>query len=174
MRCFETKCLERLALCTIVAAGVLLVTSLSGCGGSDFDTAPVRGEVTHQGKPVSGGSVTFRPKATDGSTRAGKPASGIVESDGTYVLGTYGKSDGAVIARHSVSYSAPSVEVKMVEIDGDSRPAGPIPVSPYAGLVPKEKEIEVVSGKNKIDIELVPGQESGKKPSAGSPHGGGP
>ena len=45
-----------------------------------------------------------------------------MQSDGTYVLGTYDKSDGAVVARHSVSYSAPSVEVKMVEIDGDSRP----------------------------------------------------
>ncbi len=151
---------NRLALRAVSAAGILLAALFAGCGKGHFKTAPVTGRVTHQGKPVNGGSLTFSPINTGEGSNAGKPASGTVMADGTYVLGTYGKSDGAVVARHKVSYRPPSVETKMEEVDGSMRPVEPRPVPPYAGLVPAKKEYEVTSGKNQIDIELVPGEKS--------------
>ena len=136
---------------------VVLIVSIAGCGGSEFDTAPVSGKVMHDGKPVTGGSLTFRPvNPTPGGETAnlGKPATAAVQSDGTYVLGTYKKNDGAVPGQHKVSYSAPVVEVQWVEKDGDMKPASDV-ASPYDGLRPKVAQVEVKDGRNQIDIELV-------------------
>jgi hypothetical protein len=114
-------------------------------------TAPVDGKVTFQGQPVKGGSITFRPIKTASTKESlkGKPASGSVKDDGTFVLTTYGKDDGAVIGTHEVLFIPFTVGAK----DYDDKPAP----SPYAGCVPKTKEVEVKAGKNHIEIELVPG-----------------
>lgn len=85
--------------------------------------------------------------------RSGRPAVGAVGADGRYVLGSDGHGDGAVIGKHKVLYSAPSVAFpagKTLE------PGQSAPVSPYANLVPKQEEVEVKAGSNTIHIELVP------------------
>jgi hypothetical protein len=134
----------------VAVAAVL--AGLAGCkqSGAEFKVAPVKGKVTHQGQPVKGGSITFQPVGVEGAKAGvkGKPATGEVKDDGTFVLSTYGKGDGAVVGKHRVMY--------MPTIAGaQSYDEKPKP-SPYAGLAPKEKEVEVKSGPNEIAIELVP------------------
>ena len=76
-----------------------LVLSLVGCTPSDrLPTAPVSGRVTLDGRPLEMGSVTFVPQ--DGS---GRPATGSIQSDGSYRLGTYDDDDGALLGLHKIS-----------------------------------------------------------------------
>ncbi len=126
-----------------------LTALLTGCSGGDFAVAPVKGKVLHQGKAVAGGSVTLHPiKVAEGSNESkGKPASGQVNADGTFLLSTYGTDDGAVIGTHAVSFFPVVAAAKSY----DDKPAP----SPYAGLVPKDKQVEIKPGKNEITIELV-------------------
>ena len=131
---------------------VLGVFVLAGCSGS---VAPVSGKVTFNGKEVPGGTVTFSPIGSSDNPYPGKPAMGLVQKDGTYVLGTNGEADGAWIGRHKVLYIPPQVELPpgKVQKTGD-----PVPKSPYDGLIPRDAEVEVKSGSNTINVELVPGK----------------
>jgi hypothetical protein len=141
---------------------VVFSIAVLGCGGNsgDLSTAPVKGKVTHNGQPVTGGSVIFSPIAASAGTKptqTGKSGVGNVGNDGSFTLSTYGNGDGAVVGKHRVTYSAPAVEIDEAQHKEDSKP----PVSPYAGLVPKDKEVEVKPGSNTIDIELVPNPNAG-------------
>ena len=79
----------------------LFAIILTGCNPSyQKETAPVRGTVTLDGKPVSAGGVSFRPAA-------GRGAGGLIAIDGAYSLGTYTKSDGAIVGKHKVAISPP-------------------------------------------------------------------
>ena len=82
----------------MVSAAVVLV-SCWGCGGSTdpaapVSTVPVKGTVTYQGKPLTGGTIKFEPEG------AGREAYGQIKPDGTYVLSTYKPDDGAVLGPH--------------------------------------------------------------------------
>lgn len=145
----------------LMSVGCLaLLIGLSGCSGSQRPTAKVSGKVTHDGKPVEGGSVTFAPIADGGE--AGKPASGEIKSDGSYSLGTYAPGDGAVIGRHRVMFSPPSGGAAPAEGSDDGEHDETPPPSPYVGLKPKEAEVEVKAGDNVINIELVGGAATGE------------
>lgn len=133
---------ERSRNAAIALAAALL---LAGCGSSD--KGQVSGTVTAAGQPVTGGSVSFAPVA--GSVSAGRVATGAVRSDGSFSLSTDTDEDGALIGRHEVVYTPPSV-------GGES--ADPAAKSPYHGLVPREREVEVKGGVNTFAIELIPAQ----------------
>lgn len=129
----------------------LVALSAVGCGSG---TSGVSGKVTMNGQPVTGGSLTFSPIST-GGTDAGKPAAGNVQSDGSYVLGTDSEKDGAAAGRYKVLYSAPAAKYP----DGVEPQPGMQPTySPFQNMIPKTAEVEVKSGSNTIDIELVPPQ----------------
>ena len=157
---FETRFRRWLGSGLVLLAVALLLVALPGCpGGGELETAPVQGSVTYEGKPVTGGSITFRPTQAAGGAggaTTGKPASGAVQADGSFVLTTYEASDGAVVGQHEVMYTAPTVELPY---DEDNPPEGyeklPVPESPYQGLVPKTKQVEVKAGGNDFTIELV-------------------
>jgi hypothetical protein len=73
---------------------------LGGCGrGSRLETATVTGTVTLDGKPLTIGAVVFTPER-------GRAATGRLQSDGTYALGTYRSHDGAVLGKHLVAVIA--------------------------------------------------------------------
>jgi hypothetical protein len=134
-----------LTLALVLSSGLLV-----GC--SSNKTASVSGKVTFKGgQAVTGGILTFSPIVGEGSEGSGKPATGEVKSDGSYVLGTYGTADGAVIGRHKVIYSPPT-ELP----EGKTLKPGEVLRTPFNGLVPKQNEVEVKAGSNTIDIELVP------------------
>lgn len=129
--------------------GAILAIGWTGCtgGGGDFELAPTKGRVTVDGQPVKGGSITFRPVASEG-TMAGKPAAGEVKDDGTFVLTTHEPGDGAVVGKHKVLFTP-------IYIGATSYEDVPEP-SPYAGMVPKSEDVEIKSGQNDITVELVP------------------
>jgi hypothetical protein len=119
---------------TILSAGFLLLT-LVGCGSSTptgARTSPVQGKVTYKGQPLTKGTVTFEP---DG---AGKEGSGEIQPDGTFVLTTYKKDDGAVIGTHRVMVT---------------RTVKTVPAK-YSSLNTSKVEIEVSQDKTDYSIEL--------------------
>lgn len=133
-----------------LAFGLILSLCLTGCGGGGgkLPVAKVVGKVVSDGKPVTGGSITFAPVG-NGKDPAGKPASGAVQTDGTFKLFTYRDNDGAVIGKHKVTYSAPAGEAK----EGPDGHSVQTP-SPYAGLAVQNPDVEIKSSGNEITIEL--------------------
>jgi len=127
--------------------------SAIGCGGGSdkFATTKVSGTVMLNGQPVTGGSLTFSPMASDPKIKPGKGASGEVQSSGAFTLTTYQPGDGAIIGKHRITYSAPVPETPAVPEGGH---AAPPPKSPFAGAVPKQPEVEIKAGENKLTIEL--------------------
>jgi hypothetical protein len=84
-----------------VLSAVLLVPCW-GCGTSNGQLSPllvVKGKVTYNGQPVAKGTIRFEP---DGY---GRPATGRLQSDGSFVLGTNTEGDGVVSGAHRVSIS---------------------------------------------------------------------
>jgi len=153
----------QVSLCVLALAALL--AGWSGCGGGEHPLAPVKGKIVFQGQPVKGGSVTFRPLGTGSGAQAanlGKPATAMVQDDGTFVLSTMKQGDGAVVGNHEVIYTASFAEVKGYE---DKRE-----LPPWAGAVPTQKQVEVKSGSNDFTIDLVkPSQPAGgaAAPAAG-------
>jgi hypothetical protein len=127
--------------------GLISLVSLLGCGAGsdDLPTAKVSGKVTANGAPVTGGDLVFAPIGK------GKNAGGTVGSDGSFTLTTYIKDDGAIVGKHKVTFTPASVAAPSTPAGGHTA----TPASPYAGMVPKEAEITISAGENKIDIELV-------------------
>lgn len=86
----------------------LLLPLLSACGGGRFPVAEAKGKVVCNGQPVTTGTVTFSPIGdADGGAEVGKPATATVGPDGTFVLSTEKRFDGAVVGKHRVSYIGP-------------------------------------------------------------------
>jgi hypothetical protein len=67
---------------------------LCGCGS---DLVPVRGSVQRDGRAVPGGSVIVSPVGQ------GKPAVGLIQSDGSFQLTTEQPNDGAMIGQYRVT-----------------------------------------------------------------------
>ncbi len=83
----------------LIAAATLILGVLPGCGavgGSRPTVVPVKGKVTYKGQPLTKGIIRFEP---DGY---GRMATGDLQSDGTFVLTTFQKGDGAVLGQHRV------------------------------------------------------------------------
>lgn len=72
--------------------------SVGGCGSDQLPVAPAKGTVKYKGKTLEFGSVMFQPAK-------GPPARGTIQPDGSFVLGTYGDNDGAIIGKHKVRIS---------------------------------------------------------------------
>lgn len=123
-----------------LASATVLVAA---CGIGQPKTAPVRGTVTLNGKPLNTGTVTFIPE------EANKFASGRIGADGTYELTTFRENDGAVIGGHRITVTA------VVVADPNLGPAESLLPAKYgsdqtSGLRADVKDIE----SNSIDLEL--------------------
>jgi hypothetical protein len=130
---------------------------VAGCSGDQQPTAPVSGKVTFNGEAVTSGIISFSPIASE--TEGAKSAAGVVQSDGSYTLTTYADNDGAVIGKHRVLYSAAGgalTEEDTAAADAsEDEHEEETEESPYIGLIPKVREVDVAAGDNQIDIELV-------------------
>jgi hypothetical protein len=114
--------------------------------------ATVTGTVTHNGQPVTGGSLQFAPTKT-ASGKDAMPAEAEVGSDGKFVLSS-GDAKGAAVGTHTITYSAPPAEFP----EGYEPKPGDVPKpSQWEGLVPETPQQEVKPGSNEIEIKLVKG-----------------
>jgi len=85
---------------------LLTLSQVLGCSDAKFVVRPASGKVLCAGQPVSGGTVTFIPIGDDTTQETGKVATAEVKPDGTFVLSTYGRFDGAILGKHRVEYVA--------------------------------------------------------------------
>jgi hypothetical protein len=82
---------------------VLALISGVGCGKSPYSTSPVKGVVTLNGQPLVEGKVMFTPVAQGDPSKTGKAGYGPLNSDGAFVVSTYGSEDGAIVGPHWVT-----------------------------------------------------------------------
>lgn len=137
------------SLLLLASASLMLC---SGCfGQKGLETAPVTGVVTYNGKPLPYGRVSFRPQA-------GSPATGDIQSDGSFSLSTYGNGDGAIVGTHQVSITATEADAgNMAETAVNTEMVVPKSLIPkkYTSFSTSEIIAEVVaSGENKFTLEL--------------------
>ncbi len=86
--------------CAVVAAATL------GCGkpaGVSF--APVTGRVVFNGQPLAEGTIHYFPDESRGTR--GPMSTGVLQSDGRYVLRGPGQNVGAIVGNHRVYLSLP-------------------------------------------------------------------
>ena len=134
---------RKLSLCL---ASMVLFT---GCGGDEFETAPVTGKVTVDGKPLGAGKIIFSPQSTDNQA-AGRVASTEVSADGSY------KIYGVVVGDHKVSVVLPLTEEE--EEEEDEREMA-------ADFAPKtDQTYTVAAGEtNQIDVALTRPTRKGRR-----------
>jgi hypothetical protein len=129
---------------------LLTLLCVVGCGSkSDVEMGQVEGIVTLDGKPVTSGKVLFQPQA-------GRGGSGAIQSDGTFVIGTYGEADGAVIGEHKVAVVAfPPGRVTGQAPSGQSKPIKPLVPERYLAAGTSELTFEVKPGDNHAEFKLT-------------------
>lgn len=84
---------------TILFAGVAALGLLSGCGDGRPERVPVSGRVLIDGQSVAAGAIRFHPQQ-------GRPATGTIKPDGSFVLSTFEEGDGAIPGNHTVTVLA--------------------------------------------------------------------
>ena len=134
-----------------VGPAIVFSFAVAGCG-SDAELGSVHGVVRLDGKPVATGTVRFLPTA-------GRAASGKIESDGSFVLGTYGKSDGALIGMHQVAiiaYETPASTGGRPDTTKAS-PGTTKPLVPMRYMAPGTSGLtfEVKPGQNYAEFDLT-------------------
>jgi hypothetical protein len=113
---------------------LLAVLPAMGCsGGGNVKVYPVKGRVTFEGKPlVGGGAISFIPK----TSQAGKAPGGTINSDGTYVLGTYGESDGSMAGDFRVTIFQQTAQEPQATPDGSAPAPAAAPEVSAADRIP--------------------------------------
>ncbi|MEZ6088657.1 MAG: hypothetical protein R3C05_11640 [Pirellulaceae bacterium] len=90
-------------VCCVMAFGCLM---LLGCGAKNPPTYPVSGTVKYpDGKLLTDGTVEFELISSDETISA----SGVIDADGHFELGTFDSNDGARPGKHRVAVFAPNV-----------------------------------------------------------------
>jgi hypothetical protein len=127
------------------------LAALAGCGpAGPANLVPVAGTVTYDGRPLTKGTVSFRPDAGAGNTTPYEPA-GTVDEQGHYTLVTAGKP-GAPPGHYKVTVAAE-------ELDPNNPSAAPkslIPVK-YGRVTSSGLTIDVVEhpAPGAYDIKLA-------------------
>jgi hypothetical protein len=88
----------------IVIGSLCLVVILSGCSrqdGSVGKVAPVSGQVTFKGQPVTAAEIYFLPDAEKGNH--GVMGSALLETDGSFTITTYPKGNGVAPGAYKVT-----------------------------------------------------------------------
>ncbi len=118
----------------------LLLLAVAGCGGSEqAETRKISGTVSLDGRPLTRGHVLFVPDS-------GRAANGEIQSDGSYVLRTYGSADGAVLGTHRVA-------VVCREEAPPTKDLGIEPPRPGPSLIPEHYSETAMSG---LTFEVTP------------------
>lgn len=138
-----------------------LVAAAIGCGDDDGlgKRYKVSGKVTYKGAPLTKGSVNFWPD----DVAKGQAATGTIQPDGSYTLGTRGTDDGALAGKYKISITSNDVDASKVgALNGGSadqvavakaQGKSLIPVK-YTGIDKSGLTAEVSSSNTKFDFDL--------------------
>jgi hypothetical protein len=93
----------------VAALVVAFVATAGGCGSTSDqpETVPVHGTITYNDEPVPRGTVTFL-------SAEGHTATGEIQPDGSYRLGTFAADDGAVLGQHRVMIVADTADPTLI------------------------------------------------------------
>jgi hypothetical protein len=118
---------------------------LAGCSDGRLKTAPVKGTITYNGKPVPQGSIMFQPEQG--------PAATANIKNGSYSLKTYKNDDGAILGKHKVTVI--SLEDQAGRLPEDRNPLPP-PIVPLKYNFPDKSGLtaEVKDEPNTFDFHL--------------------
>jgi hypothetical protein len=160
---------------THVSVSVVLALALmpftAGCGDGGFPVADAKGKVVCNGQPVTVGTVTFAPMGEGKSLETGKPATATIGPDGTFVLTTNDRFDGAIVGKHRVTYMGPEGEDEEEGAEAKTPSEGSPEERANAAKLIKERRAQQKSqcvqqgeiilevkadGENDFTIELVP------------------
>jgi hypothetical protein len=86
----------------VAAIGLVAMAVAAGCGENFPETVVTGGVVTHRGKPVSLGTISFQPAARAGAAAA-RPATGVLAPDGSYQLHSFRHGDGVMPGQYHVT-----------------------------------------------------------------------
>lgn len=126
-------CAALLGCCLLVALAV------TGCIKAR-SLAPVRGQVTYQGKPLRFGIVMFQPEY-------GKPALGRIQGDGTFHMAVDGEGNGAVVGMNRVRIACfQGQDADAMRVEDTERSQG-------RSLIPKKYSLYDTSG---ITVDVRP------------------
>ena len=123
------------------------LTLLPGCGPSGLPTAPVRGKITYNGRPVPNGTVISRPAGDAPS------ATGDIKPDGSYELTTYVDGDGAVLGKHELMIMAVEDNSGLLPEQRSATPALIVPAK-YTSFDTSGLTMDVKAGANTFDFDL--------------------
>ena len=134
---------DRLSSCSAIVV-LLLCIAATGCGNAYDATA--QGTVTHNGKPLALGTITFHPEGR------GPVAYGSIQADGSYSL-TTGERVGIVPGKYRVTVVA-SETIKPPA--GSIASPTPRLITPkrYGNLKTTDLAAEVKPGNNTFNFDL--------------------
>jgi hypothetical protein len=137
----------RLKLVYIVISGAALTAIFVGCRPSSMESE-VSGTVTLDGNKIGPGTIVFAPAAA-----GGKPATGSIESDGSYKLKT-SRESGLAAGPYRVAISVRKMPENVKR--GERPPLGKLLIpEKYEDETKSGLQYEVSPGRNTINIELV-------------------
>jgi len=119
-----------------------LAVQLDGDRGKQQPMAKVTGRVTLNGQPLANAAVTFVPET-------GRPAMGVTDEEGRYVVTTFEKNDGALPGQYRVTIAAQAARTPK---NGNNVQAT-VPKA-YSDPQTSALTVEVVQGRNDFQLEL--------------------
>jgi hypothetical protein len=129
-----------------VCCGAAVIIMLAGCNRSSQESQ-VYGSVTLDGSQIGPGMVVFAP--VDG----GKPATGSIESNGSFTLNT-SREPGLAAGKYKVAVSIRELPENVKR--SDQIPPGKLLIPEnYEQSTTSGLEYEVEPGQNSIDIDLT-------------------
>lgn len=146
------RCVARfwdLAFCKAHLIALCLLVPVIGCGSSNPKTYPASGTVTYKNVPLKSGMVYLTPEG------AGNAASGKIQSDGTFELGTFEPDDGARAGKYKVRVEVfPEGDDPGLPGQEFGKKKPPIPMK-YMDPTRSPLTCEIKEEENKIELKLV-------------------
>ena len=132
-------------------ASLCLVGALcTGCGSKGPRLTPVEGVVTLDGEALEGAVVLFEPEA------GGRPATGVTDAQGKFVLKTLEEGDGARVGMNLVSVAKQAkVETGVQVEEGEILPVQFETPVKYASPKTSGLKVDVQPGMEPAKLELV-------------------
>jgi hypothetical protein len=133
----------KIASCIAV---LVLACFLSGCGPGHPKTAPVRGTVFFDGKPVPNGTIMLVPAT-------GNSATGEIQPDGSFTLTTFQNGDGAIPAEYKVVIIARQDTSSRLPEERNPLPPIIVPIQ-YTSAATSPLRAEIKDQENVLELRL--------------------
>lgn len=150
----------RSAACFLVAGLIPLALAATGCGRGNGTVAVTGVATLKDGPPLPRGRVFL----TGGSASA----SGQINPDGTFTLGTFTTSDGArpgVYTAHIVGATEEDTRSEFDRMSGNGKPPPSLIDRKYDAAATSDLKVEIKPPKTHLELLLDPKASAAKRPA---------